>query len=409
MPAIRERSTILVTCPKGMPPVLAGEMRALGLPALTETEAGVETEGTMADAMRLNLHVRTGHRVLFQLKAFRAAAQRALYWQLLKIPWELYIPADGYLSVDSSVRTRSMRNPRFANLRAKDAIVDRIRDHCGRRPDSGPEERGAAVFLHWRDDECRIYLNTSGAPLTKRGYRTIPGRAPMQETLAAGVVLASGWDKAGPFVNPMCGSGTLAIEAAWIGLGRAPGLMREDFAFQHLLPFDAPAWDAMRAAAAAALRPELAAPIVATDIDPAAIAAARQNARAAGVERWIRFSRCDFADTPLPPGAGVVVLNPEYGERMGSESALAAVYARIGDFLKQKCAGRRGYVFTGNLSLAKTVGLRTSRRLTFFNGPIECRLLEFDLYEGSRREDGPPDASHAAALPDTIVPPAVEG
>jgi 23S rRNA G2445 N2-methylase RlmL len=389
MDAWSQSRPLLIACAKGLSPYLAAEIRALGLPVRAENETSVETEGTLADATRLNLWLRTAQRVMFPVREFRARTPEELYQELVRAPWEQFIPADGYLTVDGVVANEWIRDPRFANMKCKDAIVDRIRHVHGRRPDSGPENSGAAVFLYWKGDRGVAYLNTSGEALARRGYRRIPLEAPMQETLAAGVVLATGWTGQDAFVNPMCGSGTLAIEAAWIATNRAPGLLREDFAFKHLLGFDSVAWARLRAAALDAVRPAPAAKIVATDLRPKAIEAARKNARDAGVERLIAFHVCDFADTPIPEGGGAVVLNPEYGERMGDAEALGGVYARIGDFLKQRCAGYRGFVFTGSSALAKAVGLRTSRRIPFFNSRIECRLLQYDLYAGTRRTDRP--------------------
>jgi len=240
------------------------------------------------------------------------------------------------------------------------------------------------VHLYWRNQTVMAYLDASGEPLSRRGYRKIPLGAPMQETLAAAVVLASEWKDQGNFVNTMCGSGTLAIEAALFAEGRAPGLLRGNFGFFHLRGFDQAAWRKVRSAAHTA-RKETAARITATDIDPRAVAAARQNARTAGVEGRIDFSVCPFQETPVSKRRGVVVLNPPYGERTGDVSDLVDLYRGIGDFFKQSCSGYRGYLFTGNAALGKKVGLRTSRRIPFFNGEIECRLLEYELYTGSRR------------------------
>jgi 23S rRNA G2445 N2-methylase RlmL len=200
------------------------------------------------------------------------------------------------------------------------------------------------------------------------------------------VILATGWNGRTNFVNPMCGSGTLAIEAALFSQGKAPGLLRSNYGFIHLKGFDRIAWRDVRAAAHEAEK-ETAARIIATDIDPRAIAAARQNARTAGVEQNIEFAVTAFAQTTIPPKQGIVVLNPPYGERTGEESQLAGLYREIGDFFKQRCGGYKGYIFTGNAALGKKVGLRTQRRITFFNGEIECRLLEYELYEGSRRKE----------------------
>lgn len=380
-----KRSRILITCSKGVSPFLKQEVLALGYPVFEESAAGVETEGGPEDAQTLNLRLRTGHRVLVLVGEWKAADADALYREASRIAWEAYIPSDGYLCVTASVDTPSIRDVRFASLKCKDAIVDRIKEQRGRRPDSGPERDRSVVHLYWKDDRCRIFLDTSGEPLSRRGYRKIPLAAPMQETLAAAVVLATGWTGDDHFVNPMCGSGTLAIEAALIGLRRAPGLLRAGFGFQHLHGFDEGRWREIREAARAAARSSPGGRIIATDMNPRAVEAAKKNALTAGVDRLIEFHVCDYAATPVPEGGGVVVMNPEYGERMGDVRQLEAVYAGIGDFFKQRCNGYRGCVFTGNSGLGKKVGLRRSRSLPFWNSGIECRLLEYELYAGTRR------------------------
>lgn len=379
-------SRLLITCSKGIPPVLAQELAALGYPARPAGSAGVETDGDLRDAMALNLVLRTGQRVLLEVKRLRAGSPEELYLGVKTVPWEEILPADGYLCVTSSVQMEGIRDQRFASLKCKDAVVDRIKERTGRRPDSGPERDRSVVHLYWADGTASLYLDTSGEPLSRRGYRKIPMSAPMQETLAAAVLLTTGWQGEGSFVNPMCGSGTLAIEAALIGLRRAPGLLRSNFGFQHLLGFDEAAWRKLRDEARNASGRELAGRIIATDIDPAAVEAARKNAVTAGVDQLIEFSVAGFADTAVPPGGGVVVMNPEYGERMGDARKLESLYAAIGDFLKQQCQGYRGYVFTGNPDLAKKIGLKTKRKVPFWNSGIECRLLEYDIYEGSKRD-----------------------
>lgn len=381
-----EKRRILITCARGTPGILSGELQALRFPVLSMLETALETEGTLADTVRLNLSLRTAQRILYLLDAFPAGQAQDLYRRLVTLPWERFIAADGYLSVTSSVKTDAVNDTRFANVKTKDAIVDRIREKQGRRPDSGPGRQGAVVHLHWEGDRCEVWLDTSGEPLSRRGYRKIPLEAPMQETLAAAVVLAAGWDGTGPLVNPMCGSGTLAIEGALIALGRAPGILRQNFGFMHILGYDRFAFEREREELKKKARRKVYANIVATDIRPDAVEAARQNARTAGVEQFIEFNICDFRETPVPGGDGVVILNPEYGERMGDAAKLGEIYKAIGDFFKSRCLGYRGYIFTGNLELAKTVGLRTKRRIPFYNGPIECRLLEYELYRGSRKD-----------------------
>jgi len=381
-----EKRRILITCARGTACILAGEIQAQRFPVRSTLETAVETEGTLADTLRLNLSLRTAQRVLYLFDAFQAGQAQDLYRRLVTLPWERIIAADGFLSVTSSVSTAAVNDTRFANVKTKDAIVDRIREKEGRRPDSGPGRQGVVVHLHWENDHCEVWLDTSGEPLSRRGYRKIPLEAPMQETLAAAVILATAWDGKGPFVNPMCGSGTLAIEGALIASGRAPGILRQNFGFMHILGFDRSAFEKQREDLTKAALQKTAGRIIATDIRPEAVAAARQNARTAGVEHLIEFATCDFRETAVPEGNGVIVLNPEYGERMGDAGKLGDIYKSIGDFFKSRCMGYRGYIFTGNLDLAKKVGLRTKRRIPFYNGPIECRLLEYELYRGSRKD-----------------------
>jgi 23S rRNA G2445 N2-methylase RlmL len=382
-----KKSKIVITCAKGVPPFLKQEILSLGFPVLSAGKAEVETEGTMEDTQRFNLLIRTGQRILFLLESFNAKTPDELYKRMSRINWEDYIPEDSYFSVTSSVHNPTIKDSRFANVKCKDAVVDRIKEKRGRRPDTGPERDRIVIHLYWRGNLCQVFFDTSGEPLSRRGYRMIPLKAPMQETLAAAVVLATGWRGNGNFINPMCGSGTLAIEAALIALERAPGLLRSNYGFMHLKGFDESFWKTLRRKIRAEAKDRLNERIIATDISQQAIEAAKKNAMTAGVERLIEFGVCDFLETPAPDGRGVVILNPEYGERMGEMEELKKTYREIGDFFKKKCNGYTGYVFTGNLDLAKKVGLRTKRRIPFYNGPIECRLLEYDLYEGSRKEE----------------------
>jgi len=380
-----EKNRIFISSPKGIPPILKQEVLDLGLPVLSELVSGIETEGSMDDAMSLNLRLRTGHRVLVLLKEFQAASPDELFRAVYSIDWEGLIAEDGYVCITSSVDTPTIRDTRFATLRCKDAIVDKIKDKRGSRPDSGPERNRTVVHLYWNGERGSIYIDTSGEPLSRRGYRKIPLAAPMQETLAAAVVLATGWDGSTPFINPMCGSGTLAIEAALIGLNRAPGLLRNNFGFMHIKGYNEARWNEMRDQAKKEMKKALTARIIATDIESNAVEAARRNAATAGVDKLIDFGVGDYADTPLPAGGGVIVMNPAYGERMGEIEKLSVLYKGIGDFFKQKCRGFTGYVFTGNPALSKKVCLKPKRSLQFYNSGIECRLLEYELYEGTRK------------------------
>jgi len=379
------KNRIFITCSRGADHYLEQEVVQLGFPIFLRTQAGIETEGTMENAMDLNLRLRTGLRVLFLVAEFTAEDPEALYRNIHAIAWEEIIPVHGKFSITSTVDTPTIDNTVYASQKCKDAIVDRFMKKFNKRPDSGPERDRAVFHLHWQGEDCRIYIDTSGEPLSKRGYRKIPYKAPLQETLAAAIVKASGWNDSGCFINPMCGSGTLAIEAALIALNRPSAILRNNFGFMHLKGYDAQVWEELRNKAKAEAKKDLQNRIIATDISPEALDAAQKNALTAGVDHLIEFSVADFGDTEIPEGGGAVVMNPEYGERLGTAAELENVYARIGDFLKQKCRGYKGYVLTGNPELARKIGLRSSRKMLFFNGPIECRLLEYELYSGSRK------------------------
>jgi 23S rRNA G2445 N2-methylase RlmL len=384
MQDLKTPAQIILTCARGTAPILAEELRALGFPSQPVDETALAVRGTLDDTLRLNLHLRTAQRVLLRLGTWGARTAADLHGALVSEPWEALLFPDGYLSITTNVDNASIRDPRFAGLKCKDAVVDRMVKACGRRPDSGGERSGVVLHLRWIGDQADVYLDTAGEPLSRRGYRRIPLRAPMQETLAAACVLATPWRGGMPFVNPMCGSGTLAIEAALVALGRAPGSFRRNFGFMHVRGYREETWKDLKRAAAAAEQARPSFPILATDISEPAVDAARQNARNAGVEEHIEFAACDYAATPLPPAPGLVMFNPEYGERLGDETALEPVYSGIGDFLKQKAQGYLGYVFTCNLKLAKRIRLHPKRRLILFNANLEGRLLEYELYAGTR-------------------------
>jgi len=363
---------------------LKEEVSALHFPVIKQRKAGIETKGTLRDTMTLNLLLRSAHRIHYLIDEFKATQSEHLYDQVNKIPWENYIDETGYVSVTSVVHTPAIKNTQYANLTCKDAIVDRIRKVKGVRPNSGPDLSHTVVFLYWRGQKCRIFLDTSGESLSRRGYRTESHTAPLQETLAHALVHASGWKPDQHFINPMCGSGTLAIEAALKGLNRAAGSLRPNFGIKHIKGFDEDEWSELRSELKKQAKKDIPGKIIATDIDRNAISAARKNAKTAGVDHLIDFEVCDFRNTPIPEGNGVVIMNPPYGERLGNSDQLEKLYRSIGDFFKQECTDYTGYVFTGNMELAKHIGLRTSRRMKFYNSTIDCRLLKFELYQGSR-------------------------
>lgn len=377
---------IIVTCNRRLGPFVAQEASSLGFTPETVFPTGIQLSGTINDCIQLNLSLRCASQVLYSLLALTAVDADSLYQQLSKFPWEEILLEGVYFSVTSNVYNESINNNLFANLRVKDAIVDRLRAVRGNRPDTGAELRGAVIHLHWKDDAAEIFIDTSGASLARHGYRKLPGRAPMLEALAAATVLATRWDGASPFINPMCGSGTLAIEAALIATDTRPGLFRDNYSFMHIAGYNEDTYLDERGMLEAFIKEPQGLRILATDYSAAAIENARKNAKAAGVHDLIEFAVCDFADTEVPAGGrGVMMVNPEYGERLGEISELEGTYKRIGDFMKGKCGGYWGYVFTGNMELAKHIGLKAKRRIEFYTSKIDARLLEYELYEGSRR------------------------
>ena len=383
---MHKKETIVITCARGAGDYLRQEVEQLGYTVQSTSDTRIEIAASLHDAMRLNLMLRIGVNVLCLLKRFSCNDPDELYQKVVSFPWEDYIAPSEYLSVVSRVNTPTIDNSVFASQKVKDAIVDRVSEKCGSRPNSGPDRDNVVINFYWNDNRCWIYLNTSGKKLPDRGYRKIPHTAPLQEALAAALLRAAGFDGSQPLVNPMCGSGTLAIEAALIALKRAPGLLRSNFGLKHIIGFDSEAWAALRIKARAQSKKNLAFRIIATDIDTRAIEAAKKNAQTAGVDQLIEFHVCDFKDTPIPEEKGIVILNPEYGYRLGKERELEGTYKGIGDFFKKKCAGFTGYVFTGNMALAKKIGLKASRRMVFFNARIECRLLQYQIYAGSKQE-----------------------
>jgi putative N6-adenine-specific DNA methylase len=386
MQVFQNESKIIITCNKRLAPYLQQEVEALGFTITRSFQTGVELMGTVNDCIPLNLNLRCASQILYSLKSFTAANPQQLYDELVQMEWENLVDFSGYFSITSNVNNEHIRTPLFANVKVKDAVVDRIKSIKGIRPNSGPELNKAVLHLYWQDDRAEIFADTSGETLAKHSYRKIPGKAPMLEALAASTIMATGWDRKSTFINPMCGSGTLAIEAALLATDKHPGLFRMNYAFMHLMGYDEQVFFTERRKLKDKANKETGFKIIATDLSDDAVDIARKNAKTAGVEHLIEFAVCDFAETEVPEQPGVVMFNPEYGERLGTHTKLEATYRRIGDYLKQQCKGYRGYVFTGNPDLAKKIGLQASRRIEFYNGKLDCRLLEYLIYDGSKRE-----------------------
>ena len=373
-----------VTCAPSLAPYLKKELEQLGFEALSMDKTGVETVASMEECMLLNLRLRTAFHVLQRFADINCRNAEELYSEAKRLPWDRVIDPSGFLSITSNVRNETITNSMFPNMRLKDAICDKLISVGGKRPDSGSSTDGMVVHMHWVDNKARIYLNMTGRKLSDRGYRKMPFMAPMRETIAAAVLMEMNYDGTKPLVVPMCGSGTIAIEAALIAKQRAPGLLRSNYACNHWLTSDKDAWSQQRTNAKKLLAKNDPALIVATDIEADAIEATKKNAVTAGVGHLIEFHVCDFAQTPMPETVGDVVLHGEYGMRLGEDEDLVSTYKRIGDFMKTDCAGWDGYVFTSGKPLIAAIRLKVAKRTPFINAEIDCRLLRYELYKGTK-------------------------
>lgn len=385
MQSFTSESKIIVTCSNRLSAYLQQEIIELGFTPVRVFKTGVALRGSLLDCITLNLNLRCASQVLFSLIEFRANNADELYKNLVDVAWEELMSPDSYFSISSNVSNETISNNLFANVKVKDAIADRFRNKTGKRPNSGSALNGMVVHLYWKDNLAEIFIDTSGETLSKHGYRKIPGKAPMLESLAAATIYAGCWNRKSAFINPMCGSGTLAIEAALIATNRRPGLYRNNYAFMHILGYDDNWYKSAYAKLEAQVTNVPGLQIIASDISDDAIHISKINAGIAGVEDLIDFNVCDFEDTNIPENTdGVVYLNPEYGDRLGDEAELEKTYKRMGDFFKKKCKGYTGYIFTGNLELAKKIGLKPKRRIEFYTSKIDCRLFEYELYAGTK-------------------------
>jgi putative N6-adenine-specific DNA methylase len=368
------------TCARGLEPVLADELRSLGAREVEVGRGGVHFSGDQVTLYQANLWLRTAVRVLWPILEAPVTSPEELYDAVRRVDWPRYLTPEHTLAVDSNVRDSRITHSKYAALKVKDAICDQFVERCGRRPSVDVKEPMIGLNLHVYRDQAVLSLDSSGESLHKRGYRAVLTRAPLNEALAAGLVLLSGWRPQTPFVDPLCGSGTLPIEATWLALRRPPGLTRRRFGFQGWMDFDVALWAELRDEARRGVRPSLEAPILGSDVRKDAIAFARNNARAAGVGHLTRFELKDVRDFRPPPGPpGTLLCNPPYGERIGEERELGPLYRTLGEVFRERCGGWSAFVFTGNEALARQIGLTPARQVHLFNGRIPCRLLEFRL------------------------------
>jgi putative N6-adenine-specific DNA methylase len=365
--------------PRGAEEIAAAELTALGAQNVCAGKGGVAFVADRAGLYRANLWLRSASRVLVQLSVFPCTSPAELYAGVHAIDWMEVITPSMTLAVDCSLRDSALTHSGFVALKTKDAVVDRIREACGSRPNVNTASPDVRINVHLHKNVCTVSLDSSGDPLDRRGYRLERNDAPLRETLAAAVVALTGWDGSIPLADPMCGSGTIPIEAALVAGRVAPGLQRS-FGFQSWLDYDDRLWEQLLKEAGSGIRTLPVGLVTGYDLDSRALKLASRNAAKAGFEGQIHFFHAAL-DTFQPEGdAGVVIINPPYGKRLGDEEELKELYCQIGDIMKKRCRGWTGYVLTGNLELAKYIGLKASRRFVLFNGAIECRLLKYELY-----------------------------
>ena len=368
----------------GLEGVLAAELEALGAEDVAPVNRAVSFRGDLEILYRANLACRTATRILKPLSNFSVRKSDDLYRGVSRIDWTGLLSADDSLAVDAVISNTVFDNSLFVAQRTKDAVVDQVRSRTGRRPSVDLQNPTVRLNIHIVGREASLALDASGSPLHRRGYREEGGQAPVNEVLAAGIIALTGWDGTTPFVDPMCGSGTFLIEAALRALNVAPGLIRDRFGFQQWPDYDEALYAGVVGELQHSISREAAAPIIGSDIDARAIKAARANAHRASVSEVVRFEQKPVMQQIPPPGPGVAVMNPPYGERLKSDD-LEALYRGIGDALKANYENYDAFVFTANLEAAKRVGLRTSRRITLYNGPLESRLLKYEMYRGTRK------------------------
>jgi putative N6-adenine-specific DNA methylase len=382
-------------CPRGLEAALAAELGALGATDVRSADGGAAFAGTLELACRANLESRIASRVLWRVGGGRYRNESDVHALAKEIDWKLHFRADRTLRVDVAATRSPLRSLEFATLTIKDAVCDRFRADTGARPSVDKRSPDVRISAHLTADEATFYVDTSGEPLFKRGWRRDTDEAPLRENLAAGLLALAGWTPGTPLLDPRCGCGTIAVEAALVAAGRAPGLART-FGFQKLAWYDGPAWQRVRQKAvdraAAAATAAGAVAIFASDSAPGAVAKAQANARAAKVERFVAIERADVLERPAPAPAGVIVSNPPYGVRLADQARMAEFYPLLGDALKRRYAGWHAWLLTGDLRLAKLVGLRVERRIPLYNGAIECRLFGFPLVAGRHARPASPDA-----------------
>ncbi len=368
----------------GFEDILVEELKTYDASDIRKGTRAVFFSGTLETMYTINLNSRISLRILKPIRTFPATNEQQLYDEVKKIDWSEFLSADDTLAVDAVTVKSNLTHSLYISLKTKDAIVDQFRDKSGKRPDVDLRFPKVRINVHLSDNVASVALDSSGDSLHKRGYRVQQGEAPLNETLAAGMVLLSGWDRNSPLTDIMCGSGTILIEAAMIARNIAPGSFRNEFGFERWIDFDAPLWESVKQKAKSIEKTSLDFSITGIDRSHQVISHAKENANAAGVANEIIFHEMPFEHYTPAETAQTIVANPPYGGRL-TDTDLFDLYKNIGDQLKKKYQGSVAWVLTANRDAAKYIGLHASRKIQLYNGALECRFLKFELYSGSKK------------------------
>ncbi len=373
------------TCPRGLEMILVDELRQLGAVKVHAVGGGVQFGGDLLVCYRVNLESRIASRVLWQVARAGYRGENDIYRIAYAVSWADWFDAARTIRVDVSATKSPLTSLNFVTLKIKDAVCDKMRQLSRRRPSVDTRDPDIPIQGHLTDREFTLYLDTSGEPLFQRGRRVATGAAPLRENLAAGILRLAGWTPDLPLLDPMCGSGTILLEAAQMALDIPPGLNRH-FAFEQFANFNLPAWRDLVRPRIAKRAPRGALPIYGSDIDGAVLQATKANLAGAGLEQVVSLNRANVLDLVAPNKEGIIVSNPPYGVRLGEQQALAEFYPKLGDVLKRQFAGWRACFLSADMRLPKLIRLATSKRTPLFNGALECRLFEYKLIEGAMRK-----------------------
>ncbi|MDQ3191004.1 MAG: class I SAM-dependent RNA methyltransferase [Bacteroidota bacterium] len=368
----------------GLEDVLASELLKLGAKKIETHNRAVTFSGDIGFMYKANLSLRTALRVLKPIHSFEVVNEESLYRDIYDFEWESLIGPENTIAVDCVLNTPLFNHSMYISQKTKDAIVDRFRDKFEKRPSVELTNPDLRISIHISGNTCSVALDSSGYSLHKRGYREATGIAPINEVLAAGLVMLTGWERHLPLIDPMCGSGTILAEAALIANNIPPGYFRETFGFQKWKDYDAKLFELILESTVNKIKNDDYVKIIGCEKEPDVAQIASENIKHAKVDDVVTINTGNFEDFNPPQSKGVVIMNPPYGERMNEED-ISALYKKIGDTLKQKYQGYDAWIISSNPEAFKSVGLRPSRKITVFNGPLECRYMKFEMYQGTKK------------------------